>query len=593
MSLLDIFELECPNSARSPAFVVQEGTNNGNSTVTTATRWLSYADAWSSIEKHQSWLLSKVSELLASGCCGVTDTEPTGTDVTFAYLSSNSMDLLLSMMASTSFAFSSPNSKAKHFTALLNTRWTPDEMIKALQSQNPANSRTIILYGDGFSETALEVSQKLGHVSSYMPIPMVSLNMLKCLEVPIKVVASSPVLHSRRFGIDEIEKRGDDRDAMIVFTSGTTGGSKGVRLSHRAIAIQSMAKLSDPCHYSRETVMLASTVPLFHIGGISSCLAVLFGGGSLMFPCSSEASFDPSLAKVSLENPLMSTNTLVVVPAMLVALLAHMGNDDDDDSSSVAYPGVRLILIGGQSTSQSMIDTLRRMFPNARIIQTFACTEAASSLTFLNVARNDVARQKRTVLAESPNGDCVGSPPPHVHLRLYRREDKVTKIVTTPYQVGIIATRGPHLMNGYWSRGSLDPPQNISGWYLTSDLGFFDEEKQLHFCGRVKDVIRSGGETIHAQEVERVLLQNPEIAECAVFARQDDRFGEAVACAVVAKKGGGLKLDSIKQWCQQQGLASYKRPRYLFLVDSLPRNSSGKVLKHKLVETFGRTRSKL
>jgi len=99
-----------------------------------------------------------------------------------------------------------------------------------------------------------------------------------------------------------------------------------------------------------------------------------------------------------------------------------------------------------------------------------------------------------------------------------------------------------------------------------------------------------------AQEVERVLLQHPDVMECAVFPRKDDRYGEAVACALVVKQNQhGLAIDTIKTWCQQKGLAGYKRPKIVFSVDSLPRNSSGKVLKHKLVAQFGSNilRSKL
>jgi acyl-CoA synthetase (AMP-forming)/AMP-acid ligase II len=191
-----------------------------------------------------------------------------------------------------------------------------------------------------------------------------------------------------------------------------------------------------------------------------------------------------------------------------------------------------------------------------------------------------------------PNGDCVGTPPSHVDIRLYRKSGKALNILTLPNEPGIIATRGPHLMNGYWQRGSARQQNNRTGWFLTNDLGFFDKNGQLHFCGRVKDVIRSGGETVLAQEVERVLLKHPDISECAVFPRKDERFGEAVACAIVTKRPP-LVLGAIKHWCKEKGLASYKRPRYLFLVDSLPRNSSGKVLKHKLVDMFGSLRSKL
>ena len=101
-------------------------------------------------------------------------------------------------------------------------------------------------------------------------------------------------------------------------------------------------------------------------------------------------------------------------------------------------------------------------------------------------------------------------------------------------------------------------------------------------------MIRSGGETVMASEVERIILKHPHVSDCAVFPRQDEKFGEAVACALISQSP--LKLDSIKSWCTKNGLASYKRPRYIFLVDELPKNSSGKVLKHKLVATFGRIR---
>ena len=149
-------------------------------------------------------------------------------------------------------------------------------------------------------------------------------------------------------------------------------------------------------------------------------------------------------------------------------------------------------------------------------------------------------------------------------------------------------------MNNYWQRGLSTAPSNLEGWYLSSDLGFWDEEGQLYFSGRVKDAIRSGGETVMAQEVERVLLQHHDIVEAAVFPRADDRFGEAVACALVGSKGSkSITLANIKDWCAQNGLANYKRPRFLFPVESLPRNTSGKVLKHKLIAQFGRIQSKL
>lgn len=114
-------------------------------------------------------------------------------------------------------------------------------------------------------------------------------------------------------------------------------------------------------------------------------------------------------------------------------------------------------------------------------------------------------------------------------------------------------------------------------------MGYWDEGK-LYFCGRVNDVIRTGGETVLANEVEKVLLMHPAINDCAVFSLPDEKFGEAVCCAVVTVKTGSV--DDLKGWCTQQGLANYKKPQRIFLVSTLPRNASGKVLKHKLQSEF-------
>mmetsp|Transcript_15929 Transcript_15929/g.32644 ORF Transcript_15929/g.32644 Transcript_15929/m.32644 type:complete len:179 (+) Transcript_15929:1-537(+) len=170
-------------------------------------------------------------------------------------------------------------------------------------------------------------------------------------------------------------------------------------------------------------------------------------------------------------------------------------------------------------------------------------------------------------------------------------------------------------MNGYWQRGKKENNRNLRSsnsnnnktmvesstsnhydnhWFISSDLGFWDDQGRLCFGGRAKDVVRTGGETVLAREVEQVVLDHPDVAECAIFPRKDHRYGEAVACAIVLKNPrssiqytGSLSNETIKKWCQQRGLAGYKRPKIVFLVDSLPRNSSGKILKHKLVSRFG------
>lgn len=526
--------------------------------------YLSYKSMWHCVLRYRKW----ISQALKS----VSDLEDNG-DVVVAFISSNSIDMLMSMLACAGMEGSAPP-----LLALLNTRWTVSEMTSALQSEDE-NSKTIIIAGPGFESIGKEVASMLGHRGCYFSLPIVSYFFFQ------REFESEPRHASQQSSFVAkdywTQFSFSNKDAMIIFTSGTTGGSKGVRLSHRAIAVQSFAKLGDPCNYSKQTTMLASTVPLFHIGGISSCLSVLFAGGKLVFPhLKMRSGFDVNATRRSLMNSQAPANTLVVVPAMLVSILQH-------SDSQQRFPNVKLILIGGQSATSRMLAQLEETFPSASIVQTYACTEAASSLTFLQIKQSR-KRAPPSIANENQelSGDCVGVPPPHISIRLYNTSERATKVINLPYQVGVIATLGPHVMNGYWKRGRQQG--KFEGWLLTTDLGFYDNHGRLYFSGRLKDIIRTGGETVLANEVERALLKHPSISECAVFSRQDEKFGEAVACALVASRT--IQLKEIRDWCNACGLATYKRPRYLFLVDSLPRNSSGKIIKNKLIAQYGRIR---
>lgn len=161
------------------------------------------------------------------------------------------------------------------------------------------------------------------------------------------------------------------------------------------------------------------------------------------------------------------------------------------------------------------------------------------------------------------------------------------------YQVGLIGTRGPHTMNGYWNRGGqqqdLQSNTDHEGWLITNDLGYLNEIGGLFFCGRANDVIRTGGESVFAPEVENTLVQHPKVDKCAAFALDDEKFGESV-CAAIVSVAERIKTsfesihwrDELRSFCAQKDLAGYKRPRRVFILNELPQNSSGKVLKNEL-----------
>ena len=140
-------------------------------------------------------------------------------------------------------------------------------------------------------------------------------------------------------------------------------------------------------------------------------------------------------------------------------------------------------------------------------------------------------------------------------------------------------------MTGYW--GKPQPCKIDTSWYKLSDLGYWDNYGQLYFSGRQTDTIRTGGETVWATEVEEILKQHQKVDEVAVIGLPDDRWGETVACAVVCHKHVVVTLAELRAWCKTKGLSSYKHPRQLALLRcELPRNASGKILKHQLKDCF-------
>ena len=578
---------------------------------------LTYQSATHLVKQHQEGIQTKLNNNNDSGKQG-------DGGFVVAILAHNSIDFLLALLA----CIKVPNI----LPVLVNTRWTHQEIAQALQSQNRYD-RTILMYDTPEHAERLHQASELLR-NNHRNISLMQLTMLSTSHQAPRNVSRErseehqssnlqktlPPQHIIDTHNPNSQEEHMNATAVILFTSGTTSGSKGVLLSHRALYVQALAKLQAPCGYDHQTRMLATTVPLFHVGGLSSALAVMLAGGALVFPTPSrEPGFQPAQVLRSLHyGPRISTNTLVVVPAMLSALMEECLTQ----TAKTTYPSVRLILIGGQSASSSLLQLIFERFPNARVVQTYACTEGASSLTFWERqnSSNNTSSKSRTPLLENHTnpsmhhrqrqqmGDCVGVPPSHVELRLLPTNDdeqRSTDNRDIPLS-GVIATRGPHLFTGYWKRGSSDGtgtrngnnatsslyachiPLTPDGWFVTNDLGFQDTQGRYYFCGRVADVIRTGGETVLATEVERVLLRNDEIQECAVFPLPDSKFGETVCTAlvVIPKSTSGPSLKEVRQWCAEQGLAGYKRPRRIFIMTELPRNSSGKLLKRLLVDRF-------
>ena len=194
-------------------------------------------------------------------------------------------------------------------------------------------------------------------------------------------------------------------------------------------------------------------------------------------------------------------------------------------------------------------------------------TECTSACTFLETAS---ATRKL---------NSAGRPLPLSEVRLI---DEQGHAIREPHQRGEICARGATVMAGYWGRpdetaAALTP----DGWFRTGDIGFFDDDGYLFVSDRLKDMIISGGENIYPAEVESALLEHPDIAQAALIAMPDERWGERPCAVVVLRPGAVLTLDRLQAFCRDR-LARYKIPKELHVIDQLPLSGAGKVLKQVL-----------
>ena len=641
---------------------------------------LTYKQCFEIINEHEQWLFSTIHTQLQSLPIHsntnslISKKNSKVKDVIIGYLSDNEPDLLLSMLACINLTSSTLDDSTNVLPAMINARWTPKEIDKSLSPSASSVERddahvTIVLYGDGYEQTAKQAVQLMSttknHYAFALPIPTLSDKYHTNTSSYVSVASDSlqqASLNSQQTtqheSLNHKSTQISNSTAILLFTSGTSSpnGAKGVKLSHKSLYIQSIAKTNHPCNYNKDTNMIATTVPWFHVGGLSSVLGVLFAGGILVFPPKEEVigsikkerkGFQPQkiLQSIQAKDTVSSStsnilaNTLVVVPAMLHSIVEYHNTIHSHQSTlPTNYPNVKLILVGGQSIgSGKLYKSIRNLFPKARIVQTYACTEAGSSITFEDLGywngvsstgkSIDYMLEKR-VVEDCDNSSsqmmdsatCVGLPPSHIEIGIFNAEQVAAGsnsfLKQLPNgQMGIIGTCGPHTMSGYWNRGdqsSTKSQQSENEWMLTNDLGYIHPiTNKLYFCGRANDVIRTGGESVLATEVERVIGKYDGIEECSVFALPDVKFGEAVCVAVVLSRSSAASSTSgfgnvvveddqmkhkLRAYCSKQQLAGFKQPRRVFHMKALPRNSSGKVLKHEIIRlcaSISKDRSRL
>ncbi|PYF05858.1 class I adenylate-forming enzyme family protein [Ureibacillus chungkukjangi] len=340
--------------------------------------------------------------------------------------------------------------------------------------------------------------------------------------------------------------------AVVMYTSGTTGKPKGVQLSHRNV-YETAEIWSESMKMTNNDRMYICT-PLFHCAG-SHVFAVptMYQGGAIVI----EEAFSPDR---TLKNIVQTRATIFFgVPAMYTLLL------NKPEIKSYNFEHLRMFVYGAAPMPYELVKRLKDTFPKVKVQNCYGQTEnspAASSLT-------DQDALKKI--------GSVGRPLPRTEIKLVDASGEEVPLG----EVGEICVKGPQVMKGYLRNPEETSRTIQNGWLYSGDLGKFDDEGFLYIVDRKKDMIIRGGENIYPIEVEEVLYQIPQVLEAAVVGIPHEVYGEVPKAFVVAKENQALTEEEVLTYCGTQ-LAKYKIPMEVEFLKELPRNASGKVLKHTL-----------
>ncbi|MDI6762348.1 MAG: class I adenylate-forming enzyme family protein [Thermodesulfobacteriota bacterium] len=354
----------------------------------------------------------------------------------------------------------------------------------------------------------------------------------------------------------------EDSVALILFTSGTTGFSKGTMITHRNLITSAFKQGYYSDHHlrmknreKRKTILVA---PLFHVMAIQEQLmGAIFSGTTLFILPVFNA--DLYLDLIVRER----INILTGTPTMFWLLLHKTPIQKYDVSC------IEVVKYGGAPVAPDLLAEMKAIFKDVQFLNGYGSTEA-SVITLL---LDEFCEQRPT---------SVGWPALCSEVKFVDSSGKELKA----NEVGELAVRGGLVSKGYYKLVEETKRVYRDGWFFTGDMGYQDEEGFIYLVGRSKEMINRGGEKVYPVEVENVLHLHPKILDVTVFGIPDPVMGECVGCAVVPRPGvHNLQLAEVQEFCKEK-LAYYKIPQKIVMLPDLPRNPGGKVIKKSVLEKY-------
>jgi malonyl-CoA/methylmalonyl-CoA synthetase len=341
--------------------------------------------------------------------------------------------------------------------------------------------------------------------------------------------------------------------AAILYTSGTTGSSKGAMLSHANLG-SNAESLKEIWRFTSDDVLLHA-LPIFHTHGLFVASNVILSAGASMI-------FLPKLDPDEVFRLLPDATTMMGVPTFYVRLL------QDERLNIDATAHMRVFISGSAPLLEETHREWRTRTGHA-ILERYGMTE--TNMNTSNPYEGD----------RVPGS--VGFPLPGVSLRV---TDPESGAELPKGEIGMLEVKGPNVFSGYWRMEEKTKAEfRDDGYFITGDLVTIDERGYVHIVGRGKDLIISGGYNVYPKEVESEIDAYPGVVESAIIGVAHRDFGEGVTAVVVPRKGTDLSEKDIMAWLREK-LANYKLPKRVFFVEELPRNTMGKVQKNVLRESY-------
>jgi long-chain acyl-CoA synthetase len=351
----------------------------------------------------------------------------------------------------------------------------------------------------------------------------------------------------KSLGLDDI--------AVLQYTGGTTGRSKGAMLTHRNIMSNvNQVEVFGSQVFERGREVILTALPLYHIFAFTVNFITFYHLGSL---------------NVLVPNPRPLGNLRKCFEKYRFTSITGVNtlyNALADEPWFKTNPPAKLRLsIAGGAALQSAVAEKWHKASGCPVIEGYGLTESSPVLTFNPIGGG---RAK---------AGSIGVPLPSTHLRII---DEAGRPMPQG-EIGEIAARGDQVMLGYWQRPDSTSETIVDGWLRTGDIGFMDNEGYFRIVDRKKDMINVSGFNVYPNEVEEAIMRHPDVAECAVIGVPDEHSGEAVRAYIVLKPGKTMNVDTLREHCRDS-ITAYKLPKQLKVVSELPKTPVGKILRKDL-----------